>query len=157
MFAALKRKLVGDKRPIRRRVENAVLGPLIYSDDDEAWLTDENTTHLKFGFYICGSEDYSAAEQMPDPALVRQAESVVLAKDSFVAQVRAYVQHEAQTKSLHRGWQEEICELQVETLCLFWPKRPRDGQISFSGGRNFRLWRCGYIDGEPGGGLGFDS
>ena len=157
MFATLKRKLLGDRRPIQRRVENALLGPLVYSDDDEAWLTEENTTSLKFGFYIRGSEDYSTPEQVPDPGLIKQAESVVFTQDSFVAQVMAYVQHEAKTKRLHRGWEEEIGELQIETLCLFWPKRPREGQISFSGGRNFRLWRCGYIDGKPGGGLGFDS
>jgi len=55
MFATFKRKLLGDRRPVDRRVENHILGSLIYSDDDDAWLTEEGSTQLKFSFYISGS------------------------------------------------------------------------------------------------------
>lgn len=157
MFATLKRKLFGDQRPIERRIENEILGLLEYSNDDEAWLTRESSGRLKFGFYICRSDDFSTPTQTPDPALVKQAESVAVDQDRFVAEVMAYVQEECNTERLHKGWEREIAQLKIETLCLFWPKRPRDGQISFSGGDNYRLWRCGYLDGKPGGGLGFDS
>lgn len=157
MFAALKRRLLGDRRPIVRQIENEILGPLIYSDDDKAWLTEETSKELKFGFYIAGSEDIASASQMPDPALIKQAESVARSQDQFIAEVMAYVNEECRTKRLHKGWEGEIGQLQIETLCFFWPKRPRDGQISFSGGNNYRLWRCGYLDGKPCGGLSFDS
>jgi hypothetical protein len=149
--------LIGDKRPIERQIENDILGTLVYSDDDEAWLTIPESGKLKFGFYIAGSDDFTAPMRVPDPVLVKQAEAVALAQDQFVAEVMAYVQSECKGKRMHRGWESEIADLRIETLCLFWPKRPRDGQISFSGGRNYRLWRCGYLDGKPGGGLGFDS
>lgn len=157
MFAALKRKLLGDRRPIVRQIENEILGSLIYSDDDEAWLTEQDSKELKFGFYIAGSEDLAATSHMPDPVLIRQAESIARSQDQFIAEVMAYVNEECRTKSLHKGWEDEIAQLQIETLCLFWPKRPRDGQISFAGGNNYRLWRCAYLDGKPGGGLDFDS
>jgi hypothetical protein len=157
MSSTLKRKLFGDQRPIEREIDNDVLGPLEYSSDDEAWLARESSGRLQFGFYICGSDDFSTPTQMPDPALVRQAECVALDQDRFVADVMAYVREESRTKRLHKGWESEIAQLKIETLCLFWPKRPRDGQIYFSGGANYRLWRCGYLDGAPGGGLGFDS
>lgn len=157
MFTALKRMFLGDQRPIERRIENAILGALIYSDDDEAWITEESSGKLKFRFYISGSEDRSESKRIADPELVKQAELVALSQDTFIAEVMAYVRSEAETRKLHRGWESEIAQLRIETLCLFWPKRPRDGQISFSGGNNFRLWRCGYLDGKPGGGLGFDS
>ena len=157
MFATLKRKLFGDHRPIQRQVENNTLGTLVYSDDDKAWLIVPESGKLRFGFYISGSEDFTAPVQGPDPVLVKQAEAVALAQDQFVAEVMAYVQAECKGNRMHRGWESEIADLRIETLCLFWPKRPRDGQISFSGGRNYRLWRCGYLDGKPGGGLAFDS
>ncbi len=157
VLSALKRKLLGDKRPIERQIDSDVLGRLVYSDDDEAWLTGGESGELKFGFYIAGSEDFSAPTQRPDPYLVRQAEAVALVQDQFIAEVMAYLQTEAKVRRIHKGWEHEIAQLQIETLCLFWPKRPRDGQISFSGGSDYRLWRCGYLDGKPGGGLGFDS
>ena len=157
MFATIKRKLFGAQRPIERQIENEILGLLEYSNDDEAWLTRESSGRLKFAFYIRGADDLSAPIQKPDPALVKQAESIALDQDQFVAEVMAYVQQESRTKRLHKGWESEIAQLKIEMLCLFWPKRPRDGQISFSGGDNYRLWRCGYLDGKPGGGLGFDS
>ena len=71
--------------------------------------------------------------------------------------VMAHIRHEGATKRMHRGWEQEIAGLGVEMVCLFWPDKPREGQISLSGGLNFRLWRCGYIDGHPGAGLSFDS
>lgn len=157
MFAFLKRKLLGDKRPIAHRLDNQILGALIYSDEDNAWLTQNTSNKLKFGFYIAGSEDPTLPLQMPDPELIKQAESVALGQDKFIAEVMTYVDEECRTKKIHKGWESEIAQLQIETLCLFWPKRPRDGQISLSGGKNHRLWRCEYLDGNPGGGLGFDS
>lgn len=157
MFATLKRKLLGDRRPVERRVENQILGPLIYSDDDDAWLTEEGSTQLKFSFYISGSQDLSLPKKIPDLAIVKQAESVALCQDSFIAEVMAYIQSESKAKKRHGGWVEEIAQLRLETLCLFWPERPRNGQISLSGGSDYRLWRCGYIDRKPDGGLNFDS
>lgn len=157
MFVHLMRKLFGDKRPIEREVENQILGTLVYSDDDDAWLTSEVAGNLKFGFYISGSEDFTAPIRRPDPALVKQAETIALTQNQFVTDVMAYVRSEFKTQHRHKDWEPEIAQLQIETFCLLWPKRPRDGQISFSGGNNYRLWRCGYLDGKPGGGLNFDS
>jgi hypothetical protein len=157
MFANLTRKLFGDNRPIERQVENQVLGTLAYSDEDDAWLTSEEAGSLQFGFYIVGSEDLTTRTRKPDPGLVKQAETFALAQNQFVAEVMAYVQSESKSRQIHKGWELEIAALKIETLCLFWPKRPRDAQISFSGGSNHRLWRCGYLDGKPGGGLSFDS
>jgi hypothetical protein len=157
MLRLLARKLLGDRRPIDREVLSEQLGVLRYSDDDDAWLTDKVAAKLAFNFYIAGSDDPEARLRQPDQRLIAQAERVAADQDALVAEVLAYVGSECANKRIHRGWEQEIAGLQVETLCLFWPKKPREGQISLSGGRDFRLWRCGYIDGHPGGGLAFDS
>ena len=157
MLRSLKRMLIGDKRGVVQEVQSERLGPLRYSVDDDAWLTDRNAARLAFDFYIAGSEDPDALRREPDKGLIAQAEMVDANQDAFVAEVMAYVASEGASKRMHRGWEQEIAGLRVETLCLFWPKKPREGQISLSGGLQFRLWRCGYIDGHPGGGLAFDS
>ena len=157
MLHSLKRVLFGDKRPVTQHVQSERLGTLRYSVDDDAWLTDKATANLAFDFYIVGSENTDTPVREPDKGLIAQAESVAAHQDAFVGEVMAYVASEAASKRMHRVWEQEIAGLRVETLCLFWPKKPREGQISLSGGREFRLWRCGYIDGHPGGGLAFDS
>ena len=157
MLRSLKRKLLGDKREILREVQTERLGVLRYSEDDDAWLTDKDVAGLAFDFYIAGSENQDALRREPDVGLIAQAEAVASGQGAFVAEVLAYVASESAGKRLHRGYEEETAGLRVEMLCLFWPRKPNEGQISLSGGREYRLWRCGYIAGHPGGGLAFDD
>ena len=51
---------------------------------------------------------------------------------------------------------EEIRQLTLESICLFWPDRPDDGMLYFDGPDEYRVWRCDYVDREPRA-LGFDS
>lgn len=157
MWSRFKQFLKGDQRPVVSRIDNAVLGTLNYSEDDECWVTDEHSSHLPFQFFIAGNADMRIAQIAPNEALVRHAESVALEPQRFLdAVAQLLVQEMADHRSL-RYWAEEVSQLQVSALHLAWPHRPDDGMVEFDGPDEFRLWRCGYVKRMPVGPLGFDS
>jgi hypothetical protein len=39
MIARLKRFIFGDKREIRKSVPNKILGELVFSEDEESWIS----------------------------------------------------------------------------------------------------------------------
>jgi hypothetical protein len=98
------------------------------------------------GFKIGGDAE-------PSLELIAHAHDIVRAWADFERMVTEFLAGEA---SRQRQYAEEIRRLVVEEVCLFWPERPDDGMIYFSGPDEFRVWRCDYV-GRKLKGLGFDS
>lgn len=142
MFSALK-KLFAAPKIERRPVSHPILGPISYSEDEGAWLTE---SALGFRFRIAG-------EESPDGALLAHAESVARDPIAFKKMVAAFLEEEAKTK---KDQEDTVRKLEIEMLCLFWPDRPDDGMIYFTGGDRYGVWRCDYKNRRPIG-LGFDS
>lgn len=92
----------------------------------------------------------------PHSALLAHAAEILQRKDAFIAEVLAQIQSEGDSDHVWKWYRDEIAELRVEVVWLRQPKRPDDGVIGLSGGRDYRCWRCDYTDGKPQG-LGFDS
>ena len=63
---------------------------------------------------------------------------------------------EAETANFDALYTNEIRRLRLESICLFWPKRPSDGMLYLEGGLRNRIWRFDYVGRKPAG-LGFDS
>ena len=67
-----------------------------------------------------------------------------------------FLADEARTVKCLTQYADEIRQLAIQDVCLFWPDRPDDGMIYFKGPDEFKVWRCDYVARKPQG-LGFDS
>ncbi len=157
MWSRLKKFIQGDPRAVVPSIDSAVLGTLTYSEDDECWMTDENSACLPFQFFIAGNRDERFATIAPDAALVQHAESVALAPEAFLDAVSRFLASEIPRHSHLKTWEHEVAQLKVAALNLAWAHRPDDGMIEFKGPGEFRLWRCNYLNRVPAGPLGFDN
>lgn len=146
MFSSLKKLFAAKPKIERIPVTHPTLGPITYSEEDEAWLTDASHASLGFRFHFAGKE-------APDTRLLPHAESVAHDPADFRRRITAFLDEEA--KRL-KDKDDTVRNLEIETLCLFWPDRPEDGMIYFSGGERYGVWRCDYKNRRPTG-LGFDS
>lgn len=139
------RRAVGP-RPIEM-VQDSCLGDLRFDPDVEAWRTVVDSPGGRMGFQITGSVE-------PDPRLVVHARELARSSRLFLQEVRDFLQREARDQP---RWAEQIAALELEEVCLLWPKRPNDGMLYFAGpDSELRIWRCDYVDRKPIG-LGFDS
>ena len=125
MFAKLKKFILGDKRPIVRSVPDPVIGTLIYSDDDEAWLTDPKTAAYGFGFYISGDWDADGPEIRPAAALIEHAAEIASRPEAFTQAVRAFVESQLRSVKALAADGAEVEKLRVYRVALMWPERPR--------------------------------
>jgi len=128
-----------------RCVSDPVLGELVLNED-AGWDTTIELNGEAIGFCIGG-------EAKPDEALVEHARSIVRNFVEFERMIRDFLSAECVKQP---EWAEEIRQLRIASVDLFWPGRPNDGEICFSGPDPYRLWRCGYIDRRPNN-LGFDD
>ena len=149
MFDKLKRLFQGDPPPRAEKIDDPILGTLRWSEEDEGWISSATYRGVGFEFQISGTPE-------PDKALLAHAADIARNKEDFIARVMRRVKSDAATIRRFAAYRDEIEKLKIDRVCLFWPERPGDGMISFSGGRDCRLWRCDYIAREPKG-LGFDS
>jgi len=149
MFEKLKRFFQGEPPPAAEHIDDPVLGRLTWSKDDEAWFSSATHGGIGFEFQISGTPE-------PDQALLAHAVDIFRNKDTFVTSALHFVTMESEKVRSLQPYCDEIRGLRVERVCLFWPDRPDDGMIYFSGGRDYRLWRCDYVNRQPEG-LGFDS
>ncbi len=149
MFDKLKRFFQGEPPPIADEVADPELGTLTWSTEDEAWISAPEHVGLGFAFQITGTPQ-------PDASLVRHAADIAKKKADFLESVQRFLAEEAASVGHLRAFKDEITALKIGRVCLFWPERPDDGMIFFSGGRDYRSWRCDYIGRAPKG-LGFDS
>jgi hypothetical protein len=134
-------------RPDRReQVSDAVLGPLRLDGDGQWWEAAVRIGGKAVGFKVGG-------EAEPSGALLAHAHEIVRSFPVFERMVSEFLAEEARRLEPAA---EEIRQLAIEDICLFWPERPDDGMIFFNGPDACRLWRCDYINRRPVG-LGFDS
>jgi hypothetical protein len=150
MFANLKKLIFGDKRPIARSVTHAVIGTLIYSDDDEAWMADPKKSACGFGFCISGGWDADSPEIRPATALVEHAAEIASRPEAFTESVRGFVESQLQTVKSLAADRNEIERLRVYRVALMWPKRPDDGEIELrTSFDSDRVWHCAYTGRKP--------
>jgi hypothetical protein len=128
------------------KVEDAVLGPLHLSEDEDWWEATVVVGNKVVGFKIGGDSE-------PSHELIAHARDIVQRFDAFERMVAEFLAEEAHKQRPSAG---EIQQLLIEDICLFWPERPDDGMIYFKGSDEFKLWRCDYVNRQPQG-LGFDS
>ena len=146
MFRGLKEILFG--RAVQRDEEwfHERLGVFRFDKDLDGWRSQITAEGAPLGFLICGNQE-------PDPVLVQHAIDIVEGEAAFRARVAAFLRDEAIRQPL---WAAEISELEIQDVNLFWPERPDDGMIYFTGPDEYRVWRCDYVNRVPQD-LGFDS
>jgi hypothetical protein len=146
MLIALKKLFAAKPKVERRPVMHPILGAITYSEEEQAWLTDAAHASLGFRFRIAG-------EEAPDAALISHAESVARDPLAFRKMVGTFLEIEAERL---KDKDDTVRKLEIEMLCLFWPDKPDEGMIYFSGDDRYGVWRCDYKSRKPVG-LGFDS
>jgi hypothetical protein len=149
MLAFIKKLFSDPKANWPRSISDPVLGELRLSDDADWW---EGTTTIggrTIGFKFGG-------KAKPDAKLVTHAHDIVRSLPEFEQLVSAFLAEEGCTDKYLTRFTDEIRQLTIEDVCLFWPDRSDDGMIYFKGPDKFRVWRCDYVARKPRG-LGFDS
>jgi len=123
------------------------LGTLTFDPEVGAWRSSANTPFGRIKFLIGGDSE-------PDARLRSHATEIASSAEAFLRRIREYLEREA-VRDVR--WSDHVRGLTLEEVCLYWPKRPDDGMLYFSGPHeDRRLWRCDYVKREPQR-LGFDS
>jgi hypothetical protein len=128
-------------------INDPILGVMRWSDGERLWESKVVATGKNIRFLISG-------DSKPDRALISHAHDLVRTLPDFEKRVTDFLANEAHDRL--KGCRDEIDELTIECICLFWPDRPNDGMIYFRGPNELRVWRCDYVDRKPVG-LGFDA
>lgn len=129
--------------------DDAILGPLRWSKDDEMWEAQTRVGKESIGFFIAG-------DAAPAAALVAHAREIVARLPDFKREVASFLSEEVKKQKHLARLGDEIGHLTIEHVCLMWPDRPDDGMIYFAGPDDNRCWRCDYVKRKPKG-LGFDD
>lgn len=132
------------------QMDDAQLGPLVLNDGgvDGCWVARVSVQGHPVRFQIGGRYE-------PDRILIGRAHEILNSFDHFAAEVAAFLAAEAACDKW-APFASEISSLSIEDICLFWPRRPDDGMIFFTGPDECRCWRCDLIGRIPAS-LGFDS
>ena len=130
-------------------VIDSILGELRLSDNARWWEGRTIVGGRMVVFRIGG-------EGKPDARLIAHAHDIVRSLPEFEQSVSAFLADEGSQHPHLTQFADEIRQLTIEDVCLFWPDRPDDGMIFFKGPDEFRVWRCDYVARKPRG-LGFDS
>lgn len=131
-------------------VEDAQLGPLVLNDGgvDGCWVARVTIQGRLVRFEIGGHYE-------PDPTLIARAHEILNSFDQLDAGVTRFLADQA-ARDEWAPFASEISSLSIDDICLFWPRRPDDAMIFFTGPDKCRCWRCDLIGRVPAG-LGFDS
>jgi len=133
-----------DDRLLQRA--HPTLGLLEFDPEEEAWVVAATLGRCHVRFLVGG-------ELEPDPRLVDRAALVLADHESFQKDVCRFLELEADARS---QFSREIRHLEVADVCFFWPDRPNDAMLFFTGSDDARVWHCDYLDGHPSS-LTFDS
>jgi hypothetical protein len=140
------KKLFGSAKGPPNGISHPCLGSVRFDEGEDSWVAQLAVEGHSVRFVIGGDRE-------PDTQLLAKAESIVGSLDRFLADVGHFLEREAASRPRDS---REIAQLRVADICLFWPDRPNDGMIFFSGPDAARVWRCDYLDGTLSS-LGFDS
>ena len=147
MFNKLKEVLLGTPRPPEGSVFFVSgLGVLTFNDDVDLWEIDI----IRDGDTICFG---MGPNKEPDKALIQHVIDIVEDLETFKEKITVFLESE---KHKYYGYEDEISQLIINSVCFYNPDSLNDGMISFAGPDDFRLWRCDYIAKEPKN-LGFDD
>lgn len=146
---SLIRRLFDHRSEWPHSVSDPVLGELRLSQDADWWEGKITVEGKSVGFKIGG-------RGKPDQKLLDHAYDIVRSFSAFEHMVADFLASEARDVKCLGRFADEIRQLTIEDVCLFWPKRPNDGMIYFQGPDQYRVWRCDYVSRKPRG-LGFDS
>ncbi len=130
-------------------VTDPVLGELSLSNDAESWECQVSVDGKTVGFKLGGQDQ-------PDARLIAHARELAQSLPEFERKVSEFLANEARADKHLAPFANEVRDLTLEDICLFWPDRPDDGMLFFLGTDDFRVWRCDYV-GRKLQGLGFDS
>jgi len=122
------------------------LGTISPKEGPTEWFAEVRVDSDVVFFVIAGTAE-------PCPARVSHARDIVQSISKFREQLNIFLEAEARRLA---PWAQEIAQLKLESINLWWPARPNDGMIFFNGPDEFRVWRCDYIARMPVG-LGFDD
>jgi hypothetical protein len=126
-------------------VEDPVLGPLQWSEDDEAWVG-------KYGGYRIAIRYTGAAAAAP--------ELLAYARKFLGQDGATFTQTLAEARAAHADeferWASEFAGLQVETLRFAMSNRGMGCFVDLAGGEPERSWRVEF-DGMKCLGFGFDT
>jgi hypothetical protein len=139
MFGFLKKLFstpCADRVPL---IHDPVLGELRQAADGDWWESTLAIGGRSVQFQIGGDRE-------PDAALVAHAREIAGDFSAFIRKVDDFLSV-ACGESPDAA--DEIRQLTLGSVCLFWPQRPRDGMLFFQGPDEFRVWRCDYIQGQP--------
>ena len=145
MLKALTQLFGGKGKERTKEFHDAVLGTLRLAEEDW-WEATVAIECRNLGFKIGGDSE-------PDEILMVHARDIVR---SFAEFDRMLVEFLASEALRMPGAADEIRQLVIEDVMLYWPERPDDGMIYFKGPDKYRLWRCDYVGRKPQG-LGFDD
>lgn len=127
------------------RVDDPVFGPLVWSEDDEAWVGG-------FGGYPIAIGYSAAAEPAPD--------LLAYAREFMGADGATFTRNLAEAREAQAGefdrWASEFTGLQVETLRFGVSNRGLGCFVDLIGGERDRSWRVEF-DGMRCLGFGFDT
>jgi hypothetical protein len=143
MFERIQRLIVRAKRV---EFHDPVLGRLVPSAEADWWEVGVPVDGGRIGFKIGGDTD-------PSPELIAHASEIVQSFPRFRERITSFLMDEALRQ---QPFADEIRQLEIDDVCLFWPARPDGGMIYFHRADECRVWRCDYIGRVPVG-LGFDS
>ena len=147
MISKLFDRLRRSKEPLREIVD-PVLGLCVPDQAERWWRASVTLDGRQIAFLFGGDFE-------PDPALLAHARDIVGEFDAFERRVTEFLRQEAAGIDDPYA-RAEIEGLQIDEVCLFWPRRPNDGMIYFTGPSDDRLWRCDYVD-RACRDLGFDT
>ncbi len=143
---ALRRTAPGGRAHWKRSASDSLLGELVLSDDADWWERTVKIDGRSVQFQVSG-------DHKPSPALISHAHGIVCDFSTFSHSVTEFL---AAAASAQPPATDEIRQLTLKSVCLFWPERPNDGMLYIHGPDEYRVWRCDYIDRKPQG-LVFDS
>jgi hypothetical protein len=126
-------------------VDDAVLGPLVWSDDDESWVGEYGGYRIAVGY---------SGSAVPAPELLAYAREFLgpggATFTRMLAEARAARAHE------FRRWASEFAGLGVGTLAFGMSDRGMGCLVDLPGGEPDRSWRVEF-DGTRCEGFGFDT
>jgi hypothetical protein len=120
--------------------EDAILGQLTKTPDMDSWTAKVELVGKKIEFGIAGDD-------CPNPPNLEHAREIAQNYSSFELKMKEFIDAEI-AKHEEEDVKEVLRQLRIESILLFWEKRPTCGMIYFHEVNPYFVWRCDYVDGK---------